>query len=75
MLSAIMNATLADMMSDAPRKSSLCFCSWRGSRLSSVSTRNSAMIPIGMLIQKITFQWKYSARNPPNAGPHAPAVV
>ena len=63
------------MISAAPRKSSLCGRSWRGSRRSRVSVSTIARMPSGMFIQKITDQCRYCEMAPPSAGPQAPAVV
>ena len=64
-LSASMSKVVASAMRIAPRMSSRCGRSWRGSLRNSLFVMAKARRPSGTLIQKIADQWKFCARKPP----------
>jgi hypothetical protein len=70
-----MNDTLAITISAAPMMSKRCGRSWRGRRRSSAVVIAKAASPMGILIQKMTDQCRWSAIKPPSKGPQPPAVV
>ncbi len=74
-VSASSSDTAATIISRLPSTSSLCGRVTLGRSLSTALLIQKASKPSGILIQKISDQWKYCDRKPPSTGPEIAAVI